>query len=118
MIRHRAVAFALEALRNTPQAWTVADLAGRVGLCQRRFIRLFAEEVGLTPKLYGRIVRFQEVLRVIDSGKRVSWARLAAASGYYDQAHFINDFRAFSGMNPTAYLGLRTEHINHVPLVD
>ena len=79
---------------------------------------MFAEEVGLTPKLFGRIVRFQQVLRVIDSGKRVTWARLAATSGYYDQAHFINDFRAFSGINPTAYLGLRTEHINHVPLVD
>jgi AraC-like DNA-binding protein len=118
LVHHPAVAFAIEEVRRRPDAWTVADFAGRVGLSQRRFIQVFTEEVGLTPKLFGRILRFQEVLSLIGEGGKVRWASLAAACGYYDQAHFIRDFRAFSGLNPTAYLGLRTDHVNHVPFVE
>jgi AraC-like DNA-binding protein len=118
LMHHHAVAFALEEVRRTPNAWTVAHLAERVGLSHRRFIQVFTEEVGLTPKLFGRIMRFQQVLGQLEAGQRVRWASLAANCGYYDQAHFIRDFRAFSGLNPTSYLELRTEHVNHVPLAE
>ncbi len=49
--------------------------------------------------------------------KSVEWANVALDCGYFDQAHFIHDFRAFSGINPTTYLARRTPHRNHVPLV-
>ena len=90
----------------------------RIGLSPRRFIQVFREEVGLTPKLFCRIRRFQEVLGLIGRGQHVEWAEVALACGYFDQAHFIHDFRAFSGLNPKAYLAHRGEHLNHVPLCD
>ena len=60
--------------------------------------------------------RFQEVVRLVAARERVEWASVSASCGYFDQAHFIRDFRAFSGLNPSAYLTLRGEHVNHVPL--
>jgi len=72
--------------------------------------------VGLTPKLYCRVQRFQQVLRLLDTGRPFDWANVALACGYYDQAHFIRDFRAFSGLSPTTYLRNRGEHLNHVPM--
>jgi AraC-like DNA-binding protein len=74
--------------------------------------------VGLTPKLFCRVRRFQRVLRRIGTGRPVEWAAVAVDCGYFDQAHFIRDFHAFSGINPSAYLAGRTEHLNHVPLLD
>jgi AraC-like DNA-binding protein len=118
LARHPAVAFALKQFQRVPLAGTIADLTEQVGLSPRRFIQVFAEEVGLTPKLFCRVQRFQEVLRFIGRERRLAWADVALACGYYDQAHFIHDFRAFSGLNPTSYLRNRAEHPNHVPLVD
>lgn len=77
---------------------------------------MFTEEVGLTPKLFCHIRWFQEVLRLIQRRRQVEWANIALACGDYDQSHFIRDFWAFSGLNPTAYLRVRGEHLNHVPL--
>ena len=73
---------------------------------------------GLTPKLFCRVQRFQKVLRRIRTGREVDWTGVALDSGYFDQAHFIHDFKAFSGLSPTAYAAHRTEHLNHVPILD
>ena len=113
--RHRAVAGALHAFAG-PSAPTVADACAHSGLSQRRFIELFKGEVGLTPKLFCRVRRFQEIVRIAHSSADVDWSRTALACGYYDQAHFIHDFRAFSGLTPTEYLASRTAHMNHVPV--
>jgi AraC-like DNA-binding protein len=118
LARHPAVAFALRQFQDIPRAERIAEVTGRVGLSPRRFSQLFAEEVGLTPKLFCRVRRFQEVVRFIDSRRRFAWSNLALACGYYDQAHFINDFQSFSGLTPTAYLREKGEHPNHVPLAD
>jgi AraC-like DNA-binding protein len=118
LARHPAVAYALGEFESVPHARTIADVTERVGLSPRRFIQLFSDQVGLTPKLYCRVRRFQEVLRTIQTKREVDWADVAVACGYYDQAHFIADFRAFSGLNPTTYLRVRGEHLNHVPLAD
>lgn len=114
--RHPAVAFALREFHRVPHIRTVSDVTEQIGLSPRRFIQVFSAEVGLTPKLFCRIRRFQEVLHLIGSGQHVDWADITLACGYFDQAHFIHDFRAFSGLNPTTYLTQRGEHLNHVPL--
>jgi AraC-like DNA-binding protein len=113
--RHRAVDFALRQFQ-TGQTQSIAGVTAQTGLCSRRFIELFRREVGLTPKLFCRVRRFQRVLRCIASGKPVDWTDVALDAGYFDQAHFIHDFRAFSGINPSAYRETRPWHMNHVPL--
>ncbi|WP_437731199.1 helix-turn-helix domain-containing protein [Sorangium sp. So ce1335] len=115
LARDPAVDFALAAFADPSRACTVSDVVGQLGMSSRRFIRSFTEQVGLTPKRYCRVRRFQQALAAIERGERVSWAGVAAACGYYDQAHFIHDFRAFAGLTPTEYAARRRER-NHVPL--
>lgn len=114
--RHRAVDFALGLFRNIHTAPAIADLADEIGISSRRFIQLFSNEVGLTPKIFARVRRFQNVLLQLRNAREIEWADLAAGCGYFDQAHFIHDFKEFSGINPTTYLAQKTEHLNHVPI--
>lgn len=111
---HAAVAHALRAfdLHLPPSVTTVTE---ELGLSSRRFSQVFAREVGLTPKLYARVRRFQKVLGLLGD-PRIDWADVALACGYFDQAHFIHDFHTFAGLNPTTYISSRTERFNHVPL--
>ncbi|HTT65552.1 MAG TPA: helix-turn-helix domain-containing protein [Bryobacteraceae bacterium] len=113
---HPAVAFALQEFHGLPHTRTIGEVTGQIGLSPKRFIQIFSADVGLTPKLFCRVRRFQRVLRLIGSKRPVEWAGVAADCGYFDQAHFIRDFRAFSGINPSTYLASRTEHLNHVPM--
>src|SRR3984893_9100332 len=96
-----------------PETQKIAAVADRIGLSARRFIDVFRKEVGLTPKLFCRVRRFQKVLRLVQRGRPVAWADVALDCGYYDQAHFIHDFRAFSGLTPTAYLQVWGEHLHY-----
>lgn len=114
--RHAAVAFALQSIDAAPCMRTIGWLTDRIGLSRRRLIELFSAEVGLTPKLYSRVRRFQRVLSEVEHGEAIDWPDIAQACGYYDQAHFISDFGAFSGLSPTAYVRLRGPQRNHVPL--
>jgi AraC-like DNA-binding protein len=101
MCVHPAVRHALGEFARRPGV--VADVVAGIGVSHTRFIQLFRESVGLTPKLYCRIQRFQKVLAAIERG-RESWAELASECGYFDQAHLIHEFRAFSGTTPSVYL--------------
>ena len=101
---HPAVQYALGEFAQAPHIRSVIDVARKAGLSRRRFAQLFREQVGLTPKLYCRLHRFQHVLRQIALGAPVDWADLALAGGYCDQAHLANEFRNFSGISPSAYL--------------
>ncbi len=98
------------------QALSVAQCARSVGVSERRLSQVFSEQVGMGPKMWCRIRRFQTAVRALHSGVDVRWAELALGCGYYDQAHFANDFRAFSGINPTAYSARRGAWQNHVPV--
>ena len=118
LARHPAVSFALNEFHCVPHTRTISDVTDQIGLSARRFIQVFSEEVGLTPKLFCRIRRFQEVLQRVQTGRSCDWAELALSCGYFDQAHFIRDFQTFSGLNPSAYLTLRGEYLNHVPILD
>ena len=113
--RHRAVAFALGQFA-LPATRMVSDVTAQIGMSGRRFADRFRDEVGLTPKLYCRVQRFQDALRRIHGRRQVDLAGLAYACGYFDQAHFNHDFRDFSGISPSAYLASATPHLNHVPL--
>lgn len=73
------------------------------GLSHTRFIQLFREHVGLTPKLFCRVRRFRALVDHIEKCVPVNWAELAIDCGYFDQAHLIRDFRAFAGITPLEY---------------
>lgn len=113
---HAAVLYALGEFARAPHIRSVLDVAREAGLSRRRFAQLFREQVGLTPKLYCRLHRFQDVLRQIALGAPVDWVDLALAGGYCDQAHLANEFRDFSGISPSAYLASERSLVNHVPI--
>lgn len=115
--RSRAVAHALERFHRTPHLATVDSVARELGLSHKQFIARFRAEVGITPKRFCRIRRFQRVITSLERQEAVDWPDLACACGYFDQAHFIGEFREFAGLNPTAYLRQRGEHPNYVPVV-
>jgi AraC-like DNA-binding protein len=98
---HPAVPIALQLLRTGAP---VRDVAREVGICQRRLSQVFAAHVGLSPKLFSRILRFERARVRADQIKRLDWAQLASTCGYFDQSHLINDFQEFSGLSPTEYL--------------
>jgi AraC-like DNA-binding protein len=115
--RHGAIPIALDALEQADTAVRIRDLAARVGLSQRRFIQLFAAEVGMTPKLYGRVRRFQRARELVRKAAEPDWAAVAVSCGFFDQSHLIRDFGEFSGLSPMSYLNQRSDHVllNHVP---
>ena len=114
----RRVAYALNRFEAAPGTETIQSVAANLGVSHKHFIHEFSRWVGLTPKLFCRIRRFQQVLVQIETRRAVEWADVSNACGYYDQAHFIRDFRAFSGLNPSAYLTQRGEYLNFVPLTN
>lgn len=116
LTRHRAVEFALRRLSAAPLHGTIADVADAAGMSQRRFLDRFRGEVGMAPKLYARVQRFQAVVETVQTLGDVDWSDIAVACGYFDQAHFIHDFRAFSGFTPEQYFALKGSDLNHVPL--
>lgn len=112
-VRNPAVAFAI---REFARGRRVGDVAAQIGTSQRTFINTFAREVGMTPKLFCRVRRFNRTIRMVHRRDEVDWSDVALACGYFDQPHLIRDFRAFSGLSPSEYLAMKTEHLNHVPV--
>lgn len=113
-----AMCFAIRRLTASPQVERTSEVAAELGMSQKHFISLFRAHVGLTPKKFCRVRRFHKALHEIETNRSLDWAGLAAATGYYDQSHFIHDFHAFSGLNPSAYLTERGEYLGFLPLHD
>jgi AraC-like DNA-binding protein len=110
---HPAIASVLGERAGT---WSVAEAVRHSGVSHRRFIALFRETVGLPPKTWLRVQRFQQVLSAMGQGSGVSLAALAADAGYSDQSHFNRDFLAFTGVTPQAYRRISPAHANHLPV--
>lgn len=83
---------------------TVTALADEVGCSERQLHRTFTERAGLAPKLYARITRFHALLAAHDRSPKASLSALAYDAGYFDQAHFNRDCRAFTGAPPSGFL--------------
>jgi len=116
LARHRAVDYALDRFYRAPAAATVREVARGTGWSERRFSQVFREQVGFSPKAWMRIQRFQRAVKQLHTGADLHWAEMALDCGYYDQSHFANDFRAFSGIDATTYSARRTLWANHVSI--
>jgi transcriptional regulator GlxA family with amidase domain len=92
---------------------TVDSLAAEHGISKRQFERRFKDLAGLSPKLYSRVIRFQAATQFKLNGTR-DLTEIAYASGYYDQSHFINDFREFSGYTPKQYFWNTAEGTQYI----
>ena len=122
-IQGDVVQFALDALGRSG-ATSVRDVTQGVGLSHRRFIEVFKAEVGLTPKLFQRVKRFQRILAHVRQAPALEWSRLAVDFGFFDQSHLIRDFVVFSGFSPAEFarhlqeLHRRGVHLkrHHLPL--
>lgn len=82
----------------------VRTVARELGISERHLRRLFHETVGIGPKAFARIIRFRRALRAARGGRDTSWSAIAADTGYFDQAHLIDEFRAITGATPSAFL--------------
>ncbi len=110
----RAVHYAVQAIRKGDEGLRIGRIAEEIGLSHKHLLREFDRCVGLTPKMFARVCAFQKAIAWIGHKAEVDWADTAAACGYYDQPHFIHEFRAFSGLTPSSYLTRRGPYLNYV----
>ena len=83
----------------------IGNLVRRSGLSASQFQRRFAIEVGMTPKLFARTVRFDAAMTARHKAPDRSWTDIVHEFGYFDQAHFIGECRAFAGVVPSGIVG-------------
>ncbi|GAB5525477.1 MAG: hypothetical protein Roseis2KO_33490 [Roseivirga sp.] len=80
----------------------VNELTQTIGCSERKLERLFKRFVGLSPKFYARIIRLSYIFELMQEGDK-SWSDLVYDSGFYDQSHFIKNFKEFTGEDPSSY---------------
>jgi AraC-like DNA-binding protein len=90
-------------------ALSIKALSDHLGISQNHLLTQFKRMVGISPKALTSLYRLKHVLHSIDPTQSVDWPLIADQANYYDQAHFSNDFRAFTGHSPTDYLRLRRQ---------
>lgn len=83
---------------------SVAVVARDLGVSERHLRRMFRQAIGVSPKAFAKLTRFRRALSAAREEGGTDWAGIAAASGYYDQAHLIAEFRAIAGATPRALL--------------
>lgn len=89
---------------------TVDEMSYEACLSNKQLERKFSKYVGMSPKQYLKIVRFQKVLKTKELNPDLSLTSLAYDCGYYDQAHFIKDFKLIAGMTPKSFFSLGDTH--------
>lgn len=101
----------LELLRlngNVP----IEHIASLACLSLRQFERVSKERIGLPPKLFARLVRFSKAYRIRENFAALSWTNIAHECGYFDQMHFIRDFKEFAGVAP----GVLEKELQNIPV--
>jgi len=83
---------------------TVSELSKLVDISKRQLRRKFERWIGVSPKAFCRIIRFQNTLRMMRHEPKSNWLAIALDGGYYDQSHFIHEFSSYYGMNPSGFL--------------
>ena len=87
-----------------PSYCSIDGMAKQIGLTTRQLNRLFNKYVGISPKSFNRILRFHRAYQALKFQSPEDYTSFSLDLGYYDQSHFINDFRAFTGTSPTQWI--------------
>jgi AraC-like DNA-binding protein len=110
-----AVRYGVKEIVRHHGALSIQALSDHIGISQNHLLTQFKRMVGISPKALARLYRLKHILRSIDPMQPVDWALIANQAHYYDQAHFSNDFRTFTGHSPTDYLRLRRQSYDANP---
>ena len=94
---------AVKLIRSTGGQLSIEEVGECVGLSRKQLERKFVSTVGTTPKTFARISRFLNICRHLDRYRGSTLTRLGHECGYFDQAHFIREFNAFTGFTPKAF---------------
>ena len=111
-----SVVYAVTSMFRQPTLLNFKKMGEQIGYSQKHFIELFKGQVGVPPKQYLKIARFQKAIKAIEGNRPIQWSDIAMDSGFYDQAHFINDFKFFSGFTPNEYIKRKASILNYVPV--
>ncbi|MFK4836804.1 helix-turn-helix domain-containing protein [Microbacterium sp. ZW T2_14] len=113
LVRHLSSAIA-----ESGGAVPISDLGVAARASSTYVAKRFKEVIGVTPKRLARSYRFTATVLTIDVAAPIDWGDVAARAGYFDQAHFVHEFREFTGLTPTRYVEARQrflrEHPDHV----
>jgi len=113
---HPAVSYALRQLSASPALLRIAAVREKTGYGAKRFIALFRDSVGVAPKMFCRVRRFQGVIELLSRGAPVEWSHVALDGGFSDQPHLNREFRAFAGITPLQYRPVAQDRPNHVAI--
>src|SRR5215217_310837 len=110
LVRHTSSVIAA-----TSGAVAIGDLSVAAGVSSTHLAQRFKELIGVTPKRLARTYRFAATVFAINPAGPVDWGDLAGGAGYFDQAHFGHEFRAFTGLTPTRYIEVRRRFLREHP---
>lgn len=100
------VDYCLNLIYSTNGKICVEDLSRKTGISNRQLVRKFNHCIGVSPKEFSRIIKFISTLNHLKENKKRNLAEVAHNCGYYDQAHFIHDFKEYAGLTPSQFLML------------
>jgi len=110
------VDFAVSRIVTSPNQCSIKTISDKAGYSQKHIIKLFKEHVGVTPKEFLKVIRFQKAIQQIENQISVDWSQIAFDCGFYDQSHFIAQFKKFSGFTPSEYIKQRGYFLNYIPM--
>jgi transcriptional regulator GlxA family with amidase domain len=85
------------------KAVSMDDLANQACLSPRQFHRKFTERMGINPKFFDRIVRFEKAFRMKNAYPDLDWLTIALHTGYYDYQHLVKDYKDFTKLTPAGF---------------
>lgn len=104
VIGHPIVRISVQLMLENDGYMPIQSLATQLGISDRYLRKLMIKQVGLNPKRLARIIRITKAVAQVDHGWQFGWSALAHSSGYYDQAHMIDEFQALLGASPEAFV--------------
>lgn len=112
---HPGAAHAARIIATSGGRMHLGDVADAIGVGERRLQQLFYAHVGLPPRAWSRLARLHSCLRQLRGEASPAWAAVAIDSGFYDQSHLVNEFRALCGLTPTEFLSRSISHSSKTP---
>lgn len=100
------IAWSLQRIEASDGGVAIAEIRERTGFSKTRLAAAFRDQIGVSPKVYARIVRFRRALALLDEGAG-ALVEVALASGYYDQSHMTTEFRELGGLTPREFVSVR-----------